>query len=152
MSLATFLHRVGRTRWDERLMLAEAVIRLAGAALAIRLFPFKWVMRNAGLARSGAIRENGNSFDAAEKASWAIKAAAPYVPWKTACFQTGLALHKMLRRRGIASFLHYGVGQSGEKGLSAHVWVTVEGKILIGEEEAGSHACLVTFPANAGSS
>lgn len=152
MSLATFLHRIGRTRWDEWLMLAEAVMRLAGAALAIRLFPFKFVVRKAGSVGSGTSRQAGDSFRAAQKARWAIKAAAPYLPWKTACFQEGLALHRMLRRRGISSFLHYGVGRFGQNGLSAHVWVTVEGKILIGEEEARSHACLATFPPKGGSS
>lgn len=147
MSLATFLHRVRRTSWSERLILAEAVGALAVSALAIRLFPFKTLAAAAGSVGQG--RESKVQAQTVEKTRWAIMATAPYLPWKIVCFQEGLALHSMLRRRGIASFLHYGVGQSPERGLSAHVWVSVDGRIVIGEEGAGSHACLATFPPTA---
>jgi hypothetical protein len=145
MSLATFLHRVRRTSWSERLILAEAVGALAVAALAIRLFSFKTLAAAAGSVGQG--RESEAQSSTIERVRWAIKATAPYLPWKTLCFQEGLALHSMLRRRGVASFLHYGVGQSVKRGLSAHVWVSIGGRILIGEEGAGDHACLATFPA-----
>jgi len=147
MSLATFLYRVKRTSWSERLVLAEAVGALAVAALAIRLFPFKTVAAAAGSVGQG--KESEAQDPDVEKVRWAIRAAAPYLPWKIACFQEGLALHSMLRRRGVASFLHYGVGQSPERGLTAHVWVSIDGGILIGEEGAGCHACLASFPAMA---
>ena len=147
MSLGALFHRVKRTTWSERLDLAEAVGALGVAALAIRIFPFKALAGAAGSVGQG---REGDAEDAAQtigRVRWAIRASAPYLPWKVACFQEGLALHSMLRRRGISSFLHYGVGQSSDRGLTAHVWVTIEGKILIGEEEARGHACLATFPA-----
>jgi hypothetical protein len=145
MTLATFLHRIKRTTWSERLVLAEAVGALAVAALAIRLIPFKSLAASAGSVGQG--KKGGAEAPAIAKSRWAIRATAPYLPWKIACFQEGLALHSMLRRRGVASFLHYGVGQSAERGLSAHVWVSVNGRVVIGEEEAGSYACLAIFPA-----
>jgi hypothetical protein len=147
MGFVAFLHRVRRTSWGERLILAEAVGALAAAALAIRLFPFKTLAAAAG--SIGPESENDTQGPAVEIIRWAIRATGPYLPWKIACFQEGLALHSMLRRRGIASFLHYGVGQSSELGLSAHVWVSLAGKILIGEEGVARHACLATFPAQA---
>jgi len=146
MSLATFLGRVTQTSWRERLILAEAVTSLAASALAIRLVPFRVLVRKASGAGAGRKHDTQGSALSVEKLHWAIKASAPYLPWKTACFQEGLALHAMLRRRGLASVLHYGVGQSPGRGLTAHVWVSVDGRILIGEEEAGSHACLASFP------
>lgn len=149
MSLATFLRRVGQTSWNERLVLAEAVIALGMAALAIRITPFKRLARKVGSVGDGQACRAGDAARAIEQARWAIKAAGPYLPWKVACFQEGLALHSMLRRRGVASYLHYGVGQSPDRGLSAHVWVTVDDRIVIGEEEAAGHACLATFPASA---
>ena len=145
MSLVTILNRVQRTSWGERLILAEAVGALAIAALAVRLVPFKWLAATAGSVGQGKECDARDSL--VERVRWAVKATAPHLPWKILCFQEGLALHSMLRRRGIASYLHYGVGQSAERGLSAHVWVSVNGKILIGEREAGDHACLATFPA-----
>jgi hypothetical protein len=53
----------------------------------------------------------------------------------------------MLRRRGYASLLHYGVAQEETKGLSAHVWVSVDGQTVIGGEEAPKFICLATYPA-----
>lgn len=70
------------------------------------------------------------------------------VPWRVVCFQQGLALHWMARRRGIASVLHYGVAHD-PAGLAAHVWVSVDGRIVIGGEEAPRFACLAYFPAAA---
>lgn len=144
MSLGTFLRRAKRTSWAERLLLAEAVAALAMATLAIRLFPFKSLARLASPGGKG--RGNGHENRIVDGTVWAIKAATPYLPWRIACFQEGLALHAMLRRRGVASFLHYGVGQSPDRGLTAHVWVSVDGRILIGEDGAGDHACLAIFP------
>lgn len=149
MSLATFLRRIGRTSGDERRILAEAVMALGTAALAIRLTPFKRLARKVGSPGRAPTGGTEGAARAIEQARWAIKAAGPYLPWKVACFQEGLALHSMLRRRGVASYLHYGVGQSPERGLSAHVWVTVDHRIVIGKEEAAGHACLATFPASA---
>jgi hypothetical protein len=53
----------------------------------------------------------------------------------------------MLRRRGVASILHYGVGKNPERGLMAHVWITVSGTAVLGGREAPDHACLAEFPA-----
>ena len=65
------------------------------------------------------------------------------------CFQRGLALHLMARRRGVASVLHYGVAQDPAEGLAAHVWVSVDGHTVIGGEQAPRFTCLARFPASA---
>jgi hypothetical protein len=56
----------------------------------------------------------------------------------------------MLRRRGIASVLHYGAAQRPEKGLSAHVWVSVGSRIVTGGGEAPRFVRLASFPAQDG--
>jgi hypothetical protein len=71
------------------------------------------------------------------------------VPWKAVCFQQGLALHLMLRRRGIASVLNYGVGKKEDERLAAHVWVDVGSETVIGGEEAPRFARLARFPGEA---
>jgi hypothetical protein len=76
----------------------------------------------------------------------AIRSAAPRLPWRTVCFQQGVALHWMLRRRGVASRLHYGVRQDRENGLTAHVWVSIDGANVLGGENASDFSCLATFP------
>lgn len=127
-----------------RRLLVQALPALALASLAIKLVPFRRLAR----AASGGGGEAGDAVDEAfvRKARWAVEAWGKRVPWRTVCFQKGLALHVMLRRRGIASVLHYGVSQGAEQGLRAHVWVTVGGQAVIGGEEAAEFACLATFP------
>ena len=119
----------------------EAVVALALAALMVKA-PFRLAVRSMALNR-GASRE-----DTQEAASIvrAIHRAARRVPWTSVCFDQGLALHWMLRRRGQRSILHYGIQQRDKK-LSAHVWVSLGDDILIGEAEADSHTRVATFPA-----
>lgn len=127
-----------------RRLLAEALPALALASLAVKLAPFR---RVAAWAR-GRERKAAVAMDQAtlRKARWAVEAWARRVPWRAVCFQKGLALHWMLRRRGVASVLHYGVAQEAGTVLKAHVWVSVGGIPVIGGEESGGFACLATFP------
>jgi hypothetical protein len=65
------------------------------------------------------------------------------------CFQKGLALHMMLRRRGIASVLHYGVMQNAARGLAAHVWISEGDRLVMGGEVAPDYTELARFPSAA---
>jgi len=142
MASAT-LHRLVRLSWADRALLAEAAAGLALASLAIRLLPFRFVVKAASaLDRPATPLAPGDRRIA--KTVWAVRACAARAPWKAVCFQRGLAVHVMLRRRGIGSFLHYGVSQAD--GLKAHVWVSAGGHDVIGGAEAAGFACLATYP------
>lgn len=123
---------------------AEAGAVLSLAALMVALLPFRLVVRTA--AWHGAARPRGNGQNAAANATLAISRATRRLPLRLVCIQRGLALQWMLRRRGHPARLHYGV-RNEEGKISAHVWVSLDGRILIGAEEAGTHACVATFPA-----
>lgn len=135
--------RLRRLASADGLLLAEALGALAVASLAIRLLPFRRVA--AAAARGGAEGAAGDG-EAIARVRWAVDAWGRRVPWRAVCFQRGLAAHWMLRRRGIASLLHYGVGRLESDRLAAHVWVSVGGRDVIGGEEAPKFACLATFP------
>jgi hypothetical protein len=123
-------------------MLAEALAALALASLAIALLPF----RRVAAAASAPVRKTAPAdAEIIRRVRSAVKAWASRVPWRAVCFQKGLALHWMLRRRGIRSVLLYGAKRD-ETGLSAHVWVDVAGETVIGGEEAPNFACLARFP------
>lgn len=138
------LARFRRLAWRERLLLGEALAALTLASLAIFLLPFRLVARAAsrGAAQGEADAE---TVDAVRRA---VEGWARRVPWRAVCFQRGLAVHWMLRRRGIASLLHYGVRRGEDRALAAHVWVSASGRDAIGGEVAGGYVCLATFPAN----
>lgn len=126
-----------------RRLLAEALPALVLASAAIRLVPFR------RLAARASRRPRGDAVaDEAflRKLRWAVDSWGDRLPWRALCFERGLAVHRMLHRRGIASVLHYGIAREGEGGIAAHVWVTVGGRAVVGGEEAPRFACVASFP------
>lgn len=144
--MASNVRRITRTLWNNRALAVEAVSALAAASLAIRLLPFRTVVNSADARPVERARPVSDPLSEIRRVRWAIEAAARRLPWRIVCFQKGLALHRLLRRRGIESVLHYGVAQD-ERGLTAHVWVTHRGDAIIGGDEAIGYTCLATYPA-----
>ncbi|MDB5720492.1 MAG: stage sporulation protein [Alphaproteobacteria bacterium] len=130
-----------------QIALAESLVTLAFVSLAIKLAPFRSVVKL--LSKPGDAKPAATPEERTEviRCRWAVERLAALVPWRTVCFQKGLALHLMLRRRRIASFLHYGVLQNAERGLAAHVWVSESDRIVIGGEIAADYSELARFPA-----
>jgi hypothetical protein len=148
MPSASSLRRLTRLRLPEALLLGEALVVLAGASAAIRVLPFSRVTHLASTrgrpSPPGAVEPESPE---AARVVRAVQAWSRRVPWKTVCFQIGLAAHLMLRRRGLATILHYGVGRGGEEeDLAAHVWVTLGEKVLVGEFESAQFARVASFP------
>jgi hypothetical protein len=140
------LRRFWCLSWQDRLLLLEAILWLATAAIAIAVLPF----RHVGLLAARPVRlqklpEQGRSNNV-PRVRWAIITTAERVPWRALCFQQGLAAQFMLRRRGIPSVLYYGVAQNDRNGLHAHVWVRDGDVDVIGGEIADRFAVLTTFP------
>ena len=148
MARPAALHRLRRVGAANLRLLAEALPALIVASAAIRLRPFRKVAESA----SRGVAAGGLPVDEAflRKVRWSVNAWGDRVPWRAVCFQRGLAVHMMLRRRGIASVLNYGVAQSAEEGVKAHVWITVGGRPVIGGEEAPKFKRLATFPEEEG--
>ena len=140
------LARLLRLSRSNKRALAEALLSLAAASLAIKVLPFR---KTAEIMR---VRGRTSEAEAAERdrliaqCRWAVTAWADRVPWRAVCFQRGLALHLMLRRRGIPSVLHYGVAQRQDEGLRAHVWISAGDRTVLGGEEAPQFACVASFP------
>lgn len=132
-----------RFGWRDAPLLAEALATLGWASAAIARMPFQRVASMANDRVRPGSRTQGADIDRVEQA---VQAWARRVPWRTVCFQKGLAVHIMLRRRGIASRMHYGVRQTPAEGLGAHVWVRVGDRDVVGGEEAARFACLAIYP------
>lgn len=145
---ARCLRGSGTERW---LLLAETLAVIAVASAAIRLVPFRRLVRVASLGPLAGNRP-GMRGAGVDELRWAVEAVSRRVPWRVVCFQKGLALHLMLRRRGTPSLLHYGVGKDKEGELAAHVWISVEGEIVMGGQVGGRFTCLATYPAGSSAS
>ena len=128
----------------DRLLAAEALAWLLLAGIALRLLPFA---RIASLAARGRRRAAPFDPDRAARIGWAVEAAARRAPGPPRCFARGLAAQAMLVVRGARPSLCYGARPDAAAGVSAHVWVRLDGRDVIGGEEAVGLALLARFPA-----
>ncbi len=123
-------------------MLAEAGAALLAASLAVRLVPFRT------LAERLSQGDKGHATADADTAYWlrrALLAWAKRLPWRTLCFEQGLAAFALLRRRGLAATMNYGAATIGGE-LKAHVWVTSGATEIVGCENKEEYGLLVRFP------
>ena len=137
------IRRFARLGLPRQLLIVEAVFALAAARAAIVCLPFKSAVR---LGSRDLARVAPPPPEAVDAICWSVRAASVRVPWRAMCFERGLALQWMLRRRGIDARLVYGARLQDEAALDAHVWVTVGERILIGGEQAASYRRLATHP------
>ena len=125
---------------QRQLLVAEAIANMARARLVVRFQPFANVSRRFGeFVPPGdprvAAHGSGATPDQARTAKdigWAVAAAAPFMPFRSVCLQQAMAAHTMLRRRGIASVMHFGAGRGDEKPIDAHVWLDAAGVKVTG--------------------
>ena len=143
MSLPAVIVRFWRQEPSRRALLAEALLALVAASAAIRLLPFS---KAVGLGARPLPQRKPPPEAVVRDTVVCVEAAARRLPWKTLCFQKGLALQWILRRRGIDARLHYGVGQDEEGELAAHVWIAADGDIVIGGEQAPRFRSLIVLP------
>jgi len=131
--------RLGSLR---QMLVVEATLALAVAAGAVAFAPYR---RAVGFG-SRPLAPGRPSGPNIEDLVWSVNAVSARVPWRAKCFERGLALQWMLRRRGYDARLVYGARMQDESGLDAHVWVTLGDRILIGGEEAETYGSLATHP------
>ena len=143
MKLVRQIRRAASLGWSGNLLLVEAIVTLAAAAAAIRFLSFRRAV-SFGAVPLGEQRENPTGL--ADELSWTVEAAARIVPFRTVCFQQGLALQRMARRRGVDARLHYAIGKDETDRLAAHVWVSADGRALIGEQHDNIFKTVATYP------
>ena len=144
MSRVTSFMRIWQLEPHRRFLIAEATLSLAAAAAAIATLPFRKAVKLGSLSERSNGRQSSES--EVDDICWSVKAVAARVPWRAMCFERGLAVQWMLRRRGHDAKLVYGARLGEEEGLDAHVWVTLDDRILIGGEQAGEYQRLATHP------
>ena len=112
--------------------LAEAGVCLALASLAIRVAPAVTLR----LAQAGVRPRDQHSGRPAARAwaaaarLWRLTAAvARRLPWRPTCLAQALAVGWMLRRRGIATRLRFGV-RVADGALAAHAWLECAGRVV----------------------
>jgi hypothetical protein len=113
----------------------EAVITLGIARLLVLCVPIRWITRLLERPASRAPLNIAPTDEIVREVGWAVRAAAPKTPWKSACLPQALAGKWMLARRGIHGTIRLGVAKNASGGLEAHAWLYSGGVILTGGGE-----------------
>ena len=138
----------------EILLAAEAMLLLVLFRVCLVLVPVYTIIRT--ITRGPAVdrpndeadageneqREKNDEESAAEaqmvetalRVRWAVEAVARHSPIAFACFPQTLAGYSMLRRRGVQSTMVYGVARSPVNKLTAHTWLMVGDRVVLGGE------------------
>jgi hypothetical protein len=74
------------------------------------------------------------SVEIARRVRWAVEAVSRHSPIAFVCFPQTLAGYTMLRRRRVQSTMVYGVARSPVNKLTAHTWLMVGDKVVLGGE------------------
>jgi hypothetical protein len=130
--------------WRDRLLLAETVALLGFSRLCVALVRFERVTR---LADSKARGRPPATSAQARRIAWAVTACARRVPWRALCFEQGLAAQFLLRRRGLAATLFYGIRPARGDDLTAHVWVRSGEVDIVGCEAAADYGLVGSYGA-----
>ena len=121
----------------------EAAAHLIAARGALAVFPFRriaaWSMRDV---RARRLTDTERHCAVAD-VRWAIDAAAARLPGMI-CYPRALAAQQMLRRRGVATTLTYGVC-TRDAALDAHAWLTAGAEGVVGHEVAPCYAAMAYY-------
>ncbi len=122
-------------------LLIEAFGLLVAAKLALACIPVAKVI---GWKQREISRERAANSEWLRRVRHAVLVVARYSPVEFVCFPQCLAASELLRQRGIASRLHYGVARAGDK-LVTHTWLEAGGEIVIGGEVAAEYSTLAVY-------
>jgi hypothetical protein len=147
------LCRFGQVGHRRRALVVEAVLWLWLSRLALLFIPFPRLAGHLGAfvspadactlqARSKASPDHARL---AEEIGWAVTRSARYVPFKAVCLPQAMAARVMLKRRGVASVLHFGAAKGKEKPFDAHAWLDAAGVEVTGYPVAKGFAEIACF-------
>lgn len=124
----------------ERWLAVEAFALLAFVRVVLALLPFKRATQHLGLRpeSAGAQPEEDGAAVATPSILLvrdAVRRAASVAPFRAVCLQQAFAAALMLRRRGHAVQVHFGVAKDGDGTLAAHAWSLCQGTLVTGGEQ-----------------
>jgi hypothetical protein len=124
--LAHKLRTAGRLGPADLSLIAQAWLALLWADISVSLLPYAWWRGRLRRATSGE-PGSAESLDRALFQAFGIALRNHIRPMN--CLRRGLALHRLLVRRGVASRLVIGVRRPEDR-LEAHAWIESAGRVL----------------------
>jgi hypothetical protein len=145
------LRRFTQVTARRRLLVLEAILCLVAARLALIFIPFPRLAGWLGTfvppsdpraSRANMAREQSLL---AREIGWAVTRTARYLPFRAVCLPQAMAAQFMLRRRGVASVMHFGAGKGSDRPLDAHAWLDAAGVEVTGYPVAPHLAEIACF-------
>jgi hypothetical protein len=143
-TLRSHLRKLRELSWAERGLVVEAALVVTLVSAAIRLLPFRHLMRLA----EWPLGRRASAIPRARlpnRVRWALQVIGRRAP-DAVCLHQSLTAQILLRRRGAPSILYYGAHPGDAAGMRAHAWVVCDGYDVVGGEAAHDFAVLATFP------
>jgi hypothetical protein len=134
----TLIGKAIKRRPADLLLAAEAAVLLVVFKVCLVLLPVRRILGAVTHGRKGEVEAAPSSaaIDFARRVQWAVSAVARHSIVEFVCFPQALAAYVMLRWRGVASTIVYGVARSDEDELMAHTWLMVGDAMVVGGEAA----------------
>lgn len=126
-------------------LLAEAAALLVFFRVALRFFSVQRLTAWMGGRAAGELPGGERRRQAIRRVEWAVGAIVRHAPFTFVCFPQSLAAYFMLRRRHVGSKLFYGVTRE-ERILTAHTWIKVDERTVVGGEAEARFTVLAIFP------
>lgn len=146
---------MSKGRWTEKLqkfrrldsadkwLLVHATLWLALASIMLLVLPFRWLAKRlSAMDGSGGLSPDPDLLD---RIGIAVRTAAGNVPWRSDCFSQSIAGQKLLKHHGYRGTIHLGVERSGKEKLAGHAWLTCNGTMITGGEDAGRYTEMLTL-------
>jgi hypothetical protein len=134
--------KLARLDTVKRAYLYEAIGHLARARLQLKLKPAQAILESLQQKAPLSSSNHQNPDDLA-MLSWAIRAGASGVPWRSDCLVQSLAADCWLKRKGIAHDFRLGVREGDNGQFLAHAWIEVDGVPITGGDDVCYYRLLV---------
>ncbi|MFQ5527310.1 MAG: lasso peptide biosynthesis B2 protein [Thermoanaerobaculia bacterium] len=138
------LAKLGAMSWRDRFLLAEAVVWLAVARVALWL-PFRWLAPRLGETMAESVERDGPENELGSRVAWAIGTASHVTPWATRCLAEAMAAKAMLRMRGVRTTLYLGMAKDERGEFRAHAWLRCGTRYLTGEAAMREYTVIAKF-------
>ena len=126
------LGKVFRLTRDDRWLLLRAFAAVSSASITLRFSPAHSVLKTISAEIPFASRRTPQTTG---RIAWAVAVAARYIPGSK-CLVQAIAGRNLLASYGFPSEIRIGVAKDSKNWLSAHAWVEVDGKTIIGGDTA----------------
>jgi hypothetical protein len=124
---------------QHKTLFIQAYFLLAYLRVAMIRRPFKKLVRDLELHRDPVQLMELSAEDrvTADAVGWAVRTAANFTPWESACLVQVLVAQKMLRSRNIPGAFYLGATTGLEEGdgdMAAHAWLKCGTQFITGEQ------------------